>query len=156
MVAEFEVWEKALPWQNANGDVAFRSTGPVRVFPHMSEEGGLPEGWEACWLSDHPSEARYPYTACVVRRTAGGWGLLFSREGTTKMWVHGFRTVGNLYETARTAGPDNTALAGMVHPISAFIVSHYDLTDEAEAAEATVVGLGGLVTVLPRPLAPLP
>lgn len=168
MTAEFRAWEQTLPWP---------STSTVRSYPHLEDDDGLPQGWQACWLHDRRPAPRTPshtpsqaspkkspqttpktsplstplYTSCVVRRSAGGWGMVFSRGGITHLWLHGFPTVGDLYVSARGAG-GNTALSKAVPAITAFIVSRYDLADEAEAAEATVVGLGGPVTVLPRSL----
>jgi hypothetical protein len=108
------------------------------------------------------------YETFIVEREQGGWGMLMHSarfterflcglEGqvvpTTRMWTRTAPTMWSLYagdehssSTGLEGGP------GMDRDIRDFIVSCYDLTDPVEEAEATLVGLGAPITVMPGSL----
>jgi hypothetical protein len=162
MDAEFAAWTSSLLWSNGAG-LTISAGPPVRefnkrVYPHPTAEGGLPDGWDLTWLSERPASyapaVAQPHQMGVVHRRAGGWALLLYRtkkragRTETNLWIRGYPTAANLYEGAMLANRAEVA----VEEVRRFVISCYDLTDPVEEAEATLIGLGGPITVFPRAL----
>lgn len=133
----------------------------VRECLHPTEAGGLPEGWQVCWHAIYPPALAETdgtdLEVFVVRRLKGGWGVMFHEANgrgakETTLWEPVASTLRELYTAACAAAKNGPGSVGMEREVRDFIASRYDLTDPVEAAEATLVGLGAPVTVMPRSL----
>jgi hypothetical protein len=167
---EFQAFGDALPhvWLDPFPNDPNRTGRSRPVCPHPGEPGGVPEGWRIRWHGEdrHMKMDGLPtkVEAFVVERIAGGWALLFfhpfrlygveeASVPTTMMWAFTSPTAQELYEVAlEETGRGDADWTAVEGDLRAFIATEYDMTDEAEAAEATLIGLGGPITVFPSSL----
>jgi hypothetical protein len=143
MVEEFDAWEKALAHQ---ARVTGASPG---VWPHPCAPGGLPVGWHVRYAHGVPGNE-----VMVVERAGGGWTMVLhwtdaAGDPTSMKWWHTTSTVAGLYQATasrahRHSGPEQA--------VRDYLLTMYDLTDPAEEAEVTLVGLGARITVYPKAL----
>jgi hypothetical protein len=178
MQTEFDTFTKALPHVcvdavDGMATLTAESGQGTAVFPHPTETGGLPKGWvvrgrsEGSLLSSSqkPPLGQMVETFLVERAggTGGGWGLVshglhpFFRHQDIPLtdsilWVHNADTLIGLYEWAQRTVALDPALDAPERHIRESFLAHYDLNDPIEAAEATLLGLGARLTVLPKAL----
>lgn len=150
MSAEFAAWEAALEHRTRPG----RSTVRWAVYPHPSAPGGLPSGWQVRYSPEPAPHDDDRHEVVIIERAGGGWTMVVhwvdvAGHRHTEKWLHSSLTLTGLYATLGT-GMWTLALAEAT--LTDFIVSHYNLSDPTEAAEATLVGLGARITVFPRAL----
>jgi hypothetical protein len=180
MQAEFWEFRDALPHrgldpeQDGRPEVARMSSMPV--CPHPTEAGGLPEGWVVRWkdtdtvtaATDDGRTATARMESFLVERLvegcSAGWALIFHHPyliigrvdavevPTTTIWQHAAPSVPALYEQAVTTLAECPDVDGPERDLRRYLLTCYDLNDEAEAAEAVLVGLGGPVSMYPKAL----
>lgn len=154
--AEFSAW-RDLP----------RRPRPEGLFPPLDHEGGLPAGWQVqveAPLEQVNSWSVAPSVA-LVRREAGGWLIVNHlvhpktsdrAGGTETLFGQGEPTLSDLYALICAAADttrDHYWAAPIEEMMRAFIAEHYNLDDPTEAAEATLVALGGRPQLMPTALA---
>jgi hypothetical protein len=161
MSSEFDLWVSTLPTQKNHEASTVAST----LYPPIHEPGGLPPGWRIRTHMDTFNGRRWndtTYTTCLVSRAAGGWALMRHQsppngDGKALTLLDENRpTLGLLYahicEQADLNGAVVPALRADEQMMREFIVAHYDLTVDDEAAEATLAALGGRHLVMPATL----
>lgn len=151
--AEWHDWADGLPTKlDAAGS-------PYTVFPDPYEVGGLPVGWRT---ESRLCGRHWRHDLVLVRCGDGLWSRVYytrptadSLLGNSLSGVAVFPTVLDMYDAlVDTYDP---LLNAMEREAAAQWIRHvllrsYDLNDEAEAAEATLVGLGARPRVSPAAL----
>lgn len=161
MSSEFDLWVSTLPTQKKHA----ASTVTEVLYPPINEPGGLPPGWQIRTRMDTFNGRRWndtTYTTLLVSRAAVGWALMRHQSqpnGDGKaltLFDENRPTLGLLYthicEQSDTNGTVVPSLRADEQMMRDFIVTHYDLTIEHEAAEATLAALGGRPQVMPAAL----
>jgi hypothetical protein len=165
MAAEFDAFKDSRPRIETTAQPGMPALLCAQ-FPHPTEVDGLPDGWVIRWSTPRrpaePAETEAPASPAaqmfVVERLAGGWGVLMHAPYggivetimRSKMWNYVTPTVAELYEASL-----RSSRFGFTEPeeaIRALVLSCYNTADPTEEAEATLVGLGGPITVFPSSL----
>lgn len=149
-------------WEDWEITSAMRATVTPAVTPHPTQPGGLPDGWTVRPAAVAASVRQPEQTAglpesdvMVVERAGGGWTMVMrwldtsTRTPRTNKWSHAAATLEELYASAHPEEWKRRFFETLLHD---YIVAHYDPADEADAAEAALVGLGARVTVFPKAL----
>lgn len=149
-------------WDSAFAEPGQPPLSSTTRHPEVGAPGGLPDGWTL--LASHPGDT--VGTMLLVTRQGGGAFVMYRdyKYGNTRtQWFSD--SIADLYETVRficdggvddwgaTKKPSPT-MGPMVEWVESVMASMYDLTDETEAAEAALIGLGAPFTVLPRAAQP--
>jgi hypothetical protein len=150
--AEFGEFSDGLP-SNADG---------YPVFPHPNEPDSLPPGWVVQFSAPYLVGGREPGMCDVFlieRVVGGGWGVVFHtvrdtehREGQTVLWDYHAAVFQELYDDALEESRAGRRWAETL--LRGYLLTCYDMDDPTEEAEATLVGLGGHITVFPSCLTP--
>lgn len=153
MRAEFDDWVETL-----------RDTQGTPMYPDALEPGGLPTGWTPCAHVLTPSRNKWDnmVTAYLITRKAGGWAVMYHRVnpvvgGSSDTLIGDYeQSLRVLYNDirhyAQGARSTSTNWVLIEEMMRSFIATQYDLDDPTEAAEATLVALGGPLRLLPRAL----
>jgi hypothetical protein len=160
LAAEFKQFEQTLP---------YLMDEERAVFPHPTAEGGLPQGWVIRWSAPYRDGANdmEAWEVFLVERTAadrdadrdgeGWWGMLFHIDyagrpgmGKTIPWAYEAETMTELYEAALYEADKGVRWSQAL--LRDYILTRYNHDNPTEAAEATLVGLGGPIIVFPSSL----
>lgn len=169
MRTEFKTFEETLP---------YLAEEERAVFPHPTAEGGLPVGWVIRWSAPYSGFSDMEaWEVFLIERVAepsadedardgkrdgerdgaGGWGMVFHiqyagrpKMGKTIPWSYEAATMSELYAAATYEADKGVRWSQAL--LRDYILTRYNHDDPTEAAEATLVGLGGPITVFPSSL----